>query len=134
MAKPNSRGMQPNGRKAGGGTFLKALHAIFDHEDYLALSKPARALLWDLARQYNQRNNGNLSAAPGTMARYGYSKASLHRLTRELVKRGWIAVTRTPIHPRQCYLYRLTWLDVDDWDGEPTLDDGARNTPRRMLK
>lgn len=83
MPKANSRGMLANGRKANGQQFTKALHAIYDHPDYIALPKQTRAFLWDFARQYNGRNNGDLSAAPGTMARWGWTRAELKKAKRE---------------------------------------------------
>jgi hypothetical protein len=42
MAKANSRGMLPNGRKKAGPAFTKALHAITDQPDYKAVSKQTR--------------------------------------------------------------------------------------------
>ncbi|MEM8940732.1 MAG: hypothetical protein AAGC91_01165 [Pseudomonadota bacterium] len=134
-AKKDSRGMLSNGRKAGTGTFLRAPHDLFVHPDYLALSKPARAFLWDFGSQYQYRkNNGNLSAAPSIMAAYGYSKPTIHRLVRELLLYDWIRVTRTPMHPRQCYLYALSWIDLDDWGGDPILDVGARSMRKKALR
>lgn len=132
--KANSKGQLLNGRAKGGGTFTKVLHAIQDHDDYRALSLGARAFLWDFARLYNGRNNGNLSAAEGVMGKFGYSKKQCIRYRSELLERNWIQVTRQPRWPREPYLYRLTWIAVDEWIGEPVLEDGARRQRPRSLR
>ncbi len=132
--KVNSKGMKANGRGHGKETFFRALHAIYDHPDYLALSKTSRAFLWDLCRQYNGRNNGNLSAAPAIMSPMKWDKNTTLRSRRELQERGWIAVTRWPRAKREPILYRLTWLELDEWKGKPALDPEAFNQPRRSLR
>lgn len=132
--KPNRHGMLPNGRKAGEGTFTRLPHALQQHADYLALSLGARAFLVDFMSQYNGRNNGNLAAAEGVMGNFNYSKRQCIRYRRELIERGWIEVTRTPRWPREPFLFRATWLPVNEWAGEPLLDDGVRLRPRRSLR
>ena len=132
-ADSNSRGMKPNGSGHGKAHFFRALHAIFDHPDYLALSKTARAFLWDMCRQYNGRNNGNLCAAPSIMKPLGWDKKTATRCRRELLANNWIAVTRYPRAKREPVLYRLTWLEVDTWLGKPYLDPNAANQRRRSL-
>ena len=130
----NAKGMKPNGRGHGKEYFVRALHAIFDHPGYLALSKTSRAFLWEFCRQYNGRNNGNLSAAPGIMAAYGWDKKTAQRCRKELERQDWIAVTRLPRAKREPVLYRLTWLDLDRWEGPPHLDPDAYRRPRRSLR
>lgn len=134
MARANSKGMLPNGRKKAGPPFTRALHAITDHPDYKALSKQTRAFLWDLARQYNGYNNGNLSAAVGTMGKLGWTKWELMRARTEALKAGWIEVTRYPTAKRQPVLYRLSWLATDKWEGKPYLDPEAHKQPVKALK
>lgn len=130
----NSRGMKANGRGSGKGQFFRALHAIFDHPDYIALSKSSRAFLWDMSRQYNGYNNGNISAAPAIMERMGWDKKTALRCRKELEARGWIVVTRYPRARKEPVLYRFSWLDVDVWAGKPYLDPGADKVPRRRLR
>lgn len=134
MSKPNSKGMLPNGRKSPGPPFVRALYAIFDHPDYLALAKQSRAFLWDLARQYNGFNNGNLSAAPGTMARLGWTKDEIKRAVKELKALGWIEITREQRYGRQPHLYRLAWLNTDRWEGAPHLDRDALQQKVKSLR
>lgn len=130
----NSKRMKANGRGHGKPPFLKALNAIFEHPDYLALSKTARAFLWDFAHLFNGFNNGNLSAAPAIMGRMGWDKNTAARCRKELEAHNWIAVTRYPRAKREPILYRLTWRDVDQWEGPPYLDPEARKVPRRSLR
>lgn len=126
--------MKPNGRGKAPPPFFMALHAIFDHPDYLTLSKTARAFLWDFSRQYNGHNNGNLSAAPGIMGRMGWDKKTATRCRKELEQAGWIEVTRYPRAKKEPVLYRLAWMDVDRWEGKPHLDPEAFKMPRRSLR
>jgi hypothetical protein len=133
-ARANSRGMYPNGRKKGDGLFVKGLHAIYQHPDYRALSIQARAFLWDFASTYNLKNNGNLSASEGVMGEFGYSRYQCYRLRNELLKHDWIEVTRHPRFPRDPYLYRLTWLDLNEWSGPPYIDDGIRRKAWKSLR
>ncbi len=132
--KTNSRGMKPNGRGKGKMPFVCALHAIFDHPDYIALSKTARAFLWDFARQFNGYNNGNLSAAPAIMEKYGWEKKTALRCRKELEQKGWISVTRYPQAKKEPTLYRLNWLDLDRWEGKPFLEPEAYRAKRRSLR
>jgi hypothetical protein len=142
----NSQGMRADGRrasetrtplrrpKAKGEPFSRALWAIFDHPDYIALSKTSRAFLWDTARLYNGFNNGNISIAPGIMKKYGWDKKTILRCRDELIQMNWLAITRLPRAKRQPILYRLTWLEVDTWEGNPKLDADAFKQGRRSLK
>lgn len=134
MAKANSKGMLPTGRSKAGGGFTRALHAITDHPDYIALSKQTRAFLWDLARQYNGHNNGNLSAAVGIMGKHGWTKWELMRARTEALEHGWIEATRYPTAKREPVLYRLSWLPTDKWEGRPHLDAEAYKQPVKPLK
>lgn len=130
----NTRGMKPNGRGHGKEPFVRALWAIYDHPDYLALGKTARLFLWEMLRLYNGYNNGNIAATERTMKPYGWDKKTILRSRRELEARDWIWVTRYPRAKREPILYRFSWLDVDDWDGRPDLDPGSRKRPRRSLR
>lgn len=131
----NGSGMYPNGRgKKKSEPFVMALHAIMEHEDYIALSKTARAFLWELAKGYNGHNNGNISAAHGVMGALGWDKKTIQRCRRELEQRGWIVVTKYPSAKREPVLYRLGWLPVDKWTGKPILDPGAHAFECKSLR
>lgn len=130
--KANSKGMLPNGRRKSGPTFVMVLHAILDHPDYIALSGSAAKLLWDVARQYNGHNNGDLTAAMSVMAARGWQKKTLARALAELLERDWLRRTRHPRLKRQAALYALSWLPVNECGGK--LDAGADKEPVRSLK
>lgn len=132
--KANSKGMMPNGRSKGVASFAASPTAVFRHPDYTKLSPTAKALLWDLFSQFNGRNNGNLTLAENTMKRLGWSYSTVKRHKAELINSGWIAVTRYPRQKREPVLYRVTWLDADNWTGEPYLDPEAYNQQKRSLK
>ncbi len=130
--KANSKGMLPNGRRKVGQSFVMALHAILDSPDYIALSGSAAKLLWDVARQYNGHNNGDLTVAMSVMAARGWQKKTLARALAELLERDWLRRTRYPRLKQQAGLYALSWLDVDECDGK--LDAGVHKEPRRSLR
>ena len=131
--KVNSKGMLPNGRGAGKSTFVRVPHALLSHPDYVALSKTARAFLVDFCAQYNGYNHGKLSGAPGIMGKYGWDKKTALRCRKELEERGWLVVTRYPRAKKEPILYRLSWLDLDEWTGRPILDDDAYSQKRKSL-
>lgn len=116
MARPSRR--RAKGRSENG-TFAALPHALFrareDEPPPVArLSKMARLLLVDIAQQYRGNNNGNLSAAPKTLAPYGWtSRGTVDRALRELVSEGFLSLTRQGGRNR-CSLYALTWHGVDE--------------------
>ena len=134
MAKSNSKGMLPNGRRGHSGErYIKALHAIFDHPDYLSMEPAARLLLWELARQYNGHNNGDLSLAPKVMGRFGWNKSTIQRHKDSLINNNWIFIAGAkPARNGWVYLYALTWLDVNECGGK--LFDESTNHKTRSLK
>jgi len=135
MAKSNSKGMLPNGRRAyKSEQYFKALYAIFDNPDYIALPHSARALLWDLSRQYNGKNNGDLSLAPNVMKKWGWGKSTILRQKKCLIKHGWIFITGHKT-ARNGYVlfYGLTWLDINECDGK-LYPDSYSHKPRSLKK
>ena len=109
------------------GSFCALPHAIFrsteGHQAPAArLSRTARALLLDISMQYSGRNNGDLSAAPTVMSRYGWeSRGTLHTALTELIAEGFIEVTRQGGRNRAS-LYAVTWKGIDPGphDAQPT--------------
>tara|TARA_Y100000052_G_C2949775_1_gene86367 strand:- start:299 stop:757 length:459 start_codon:yes stop_codon:yes gene_type:complete len=134
--KAKSRSMSANGRssKSKFWTYSKLLHAITDHPDYISLDKTSRALLWDMYRQYNGYNNGNISAAHGVMGKWGWDKKTLLRCRKKLEAAGWIVVTRIPRAKKEPTLYAFSWLKIDSWQGKPYLDAGVENIPMKSLR
>lgn len=67
---------------------------IAEHPAYLEAPLIEKQLYFDLRRQCNGRNNGNITAALSVMARYGWSRRSLFKALKGLRRRGLIKVTR----------------------------------------
>ncbi|OBU38735.1 hypothetical protein [Photobacterium damselae] len=126
--------MLPNGHHQSSERFIKALHQIFDHPDYKALSNDAQALLWLIARQYTGFNNGMLKATLSLMQEWGWKKKLLYKCRNELVKYDWIRVCRAQHFHKQSILYALSWLDVDEPSSHVRFDDGVRSQKKRSLR
>jgi len=107
-------------RKEAGG-FSMFLHVVEDHPDFLSLSGSAIKVLHCLVRQYNGRNNGNLSATITQLKSRGIaSTATLTKALNELLEKRLIIRTRDGrfINPGgRCALYAVTWYAIDDCPG-----------------
>ena len=131
--------MANNRRKAKGrrpsGTFAVLPHAVMDSEDFLSLSGSAVKVLLGLLRQYNGRNNGDLSAPYRLAKAWGIgSKTTLGKALDELLERELVVKTREGrfIKPGGCCaLYAVTWQPLDECEGK--LEMLATTTaPRRF--
>lgn len=133
MAKANSKGMLPNGRKAGSGSYIKYLHVICDHPEFIALKSGEKELLLYVMRQYNGHNNGDMTLAPSVLKKWGLAKRTIDRNKRALFEYGWIVKTGSVYRGgKPTYLYGLTWLPMDECKGK--LDDYAYKLQPRSLK
>jgi len=123
-----AKGRKKTGRYAG------IPHAVMNHPDYVALSSSAIRLLLELAKQYNGRNNGDLSTAFSLMQKRGFhSKTTLSKALRELEERHFVLRTRESrfLNPgRRCALYALTWLSIDECPGKELEVKPMRSPPR----
>jgi hypothetical protein len=133
MAKSNSKGMLPNGRRAfKGDQYTRAFHAIFDHPNYMSMEPAARLLLWELSRQHNGHNNGDLSLAPKVMAKLGWTKPTILRHKKALINNNWIFIAGTKkARNGWIYLYALTWLEVNECGGK-LFDESYNHKPRSL--
>jgi hypothetical protein len=124
------KGRNENGR------FLSIPHCVMNSFDYINLSTKSKVLLFDLAFQYNGKNNGNLTAAFAVMKKRGWVReATIFSAVRELMKANMIIRTRegkfqNP-HSR-CALYALTWKNIDECPGKD-LDVASTITPPRKF-
>ena len=120
------------------GRFLKLPHIVLNNEDYINLSYKSKALLTDLAMQYNGKNNGDFSAALGVMRKRGWTRsATLSAATKELVEANWILKTREGrfLNPGgRCALYAITWEPIDDCFGKDLEVKATIKAPRSFLK
>ncbi len=99
-------------------SFVQLRHDIMRHENFRTMSAYGKALIIDLLSQFNGRNNGDFCAAWGLMKDRGWrSKSTLQRAKSELLKRGWVTITRQG--GKHCAtLYAVTWLPIDECDGK----------------
>jgi hypothetical protein len=112
--------MLPTGRSPKSkAQFVRGLFAIYDHPDYISLKPNARALLWDLCRQYNGHNNGDLSLSESVMKKWGWYKNALLRNKKALIDNNWIFISgHKKARNGFTYLYALTWLQINQCDGK----------------
>ena len=93
-------------------------HAVMDSAAYTGASVTAKALLNELVRQHNGKNNGHLHLAQPWLSRRGWaSKSSIEKARAELLERGLIVQTRQGgmgIGPTR---FALTWLIISNFAG-----------------
>lgn len=85
------------------------------HSPQIDLLEPIEfKLLFQLYRQYNGKNNGDLSCTWSVMAKHGWrSPTTLNKARYGLIEKGWIEETRKGYTGR-CSLYAVTWLAIDE--------------------
>ena len=99
-------------------SFTSLPHGLQDHENFIRLTTPAVKLLLNVARQYNGRNNGDLSVTLKVMSPYGWtSNDTLYRALDCLLHYGMLSITRKGSLNR-CSLYALTWQKIDQHNGK----------------
>ncbi len=95
-------------------TFAGIPHAVLRTRKYASLSGWAVKLLVDVVAQYTGRNNGDLTAAWAVMHPKGWrSKGTLHAACNELIRVGFIVLTRQGGKNR-CSLFGITWQPIDE--------------------
>ncbi len=95
-------------------SFSMLIHDYFRSPEYAALSPRAVKCLVDLYTQFRGNNNGDLCAAWSVMSEVGWrSKNQLREALDELIKRGWIVVTRQGGR-RWPSLYGVTFLGINE--------------------
>ena len=98
------------------GSYTGLPHAVLDSTAYTGLGFSARALLVDMARQLNGRNNGQIHCVFSWLAKRGWtSKATVVKARAELLERGLLVLTRTGGLNMGASLYGLTWLAIGDF-------------------
>ena len=99
-------------------SFLALPHQVLRCPNYISLSLIARALLVDIANQYNGTNNGDLDAKWSTMTKRGWaSKSTLSKHLEELTYYGFIIkVQQGGINvggKKRPNLFAITWQSID---------------------
>lgn len=103
--------------------FMGIPYSVLDSQNFIRLSPNGIRLLIDLYRQYNGRNNGDLSAALTLMRKRGWkSQTTLSKCVKELLDADLIQKTREGYFQgsvsSQCALYAVTWRGVDECPGK----------------
>jgi hypothetical protein len=98
------------------GGYTPLPHALLDSTAYTGASPLAKALLLELVRQHNGRNNGRLHLTHSWLASRGWSSKSLVKKAQdELIERGLIVLARQGGLVIGPSWYALTWLPVSDF-------------------
>ncbi|SDJ57895.1 hypothetical protein SAMN04488540_11014 [Ferrimonas sediminum] len=115
--------LQLPGDKGKKSKFTQVLKIVLSHPEYLALGKPAQALLWEVAAQYNGHNNGELLLTHAHFGPRGWTKPALKKARDELLNADWLRLTCCPLSRAGSapLHYALSWqpLDTDVERPEP---------------
>jgi len=115
--RPDKR-LRRTGRSTSG-RFIALPDNMTSSDAWGALSGNAVKLIVEIARQFDGKNNGDLSAPWSKMKRRGFrSKSTLYEATKEASDAGFIIATRLGGRHRLCTLYAITWKPVDDCKGK----------------
>lgn len=115
------------GRDQGG--FIALPWSVLDCPAYARLSHPAKALLFEVARQFVRDNNGRLLLSRAYMATRGWKSAdTICNAKRELLRAGFIHETVIGHRPNKASWYAVTWRTLDKIPG---YDAGATETFKR---
>lgn len=96
--------------------------AVMNHIDYIGMSSPAKALLLEIAFQFNGRNNGDLQCSRTVMASRGWSSNDVReRALKDLEGGGLIVKTRQGGRGIGPSLYAITWQPIHECGGKHDL-------------
>lgn len=108
------------------GRFTALPHVVIHSQQFRQLGYAARALLFDIAAQYNQSNNGKLVCCMKYLKPLGWvSNDTISRALRELKASGLLIQTRQGMMPpcSQAAWFAIGWFGLDVTNGldiEPT--------------
>ena len=113
MGRDYKRKKNSDGRM--GDTFVILPHVVLDSAAFQSLSHKAKALLLDIARQYNCKNNGGLRCGRVYLSARGWkSNDVITSAKQELLQAGLIFETCKGARPNKASLYALTWCNLSD--------------------
>lgn len=100
-------------------------HAVLDSVAFMGASYPAKALVFDLMRQYSGNNNGHLHLSFSWLANRGWkSRDVIQRARAELIERSLLIQTRQGGLNIGASRYAVTWLHISNFVG---LDIQSKN-------
>ena len=116
-------------RNRDSGQFMAIPWRVVDSSAYMGLSHPAKALLFEIARQFARDNNGRLLASRAYLKPRGWNSAdTISRALRELLNAGLIHQTVQGHRPNKASWYAVTWRTLDRISG---YDAGAVESFKR---
>lgn len=120
MANGRNRGQKgDSGRDSGG--FIALPWSVLDCPAYAALSHPAKALLFEVARQFVRDNNGRMLLSGAYLGKRGWKSSDvITRAKRELLDAGFIFETVKGHRPNRASWYAVTWRMLDKLPGYDT--------------
>lgn len=100
------------------GSFMQIPTSVMECSNYARLGYPARALLFELARQFKGHNNGRLLLSMKYLRRFGWNSCDVvSRAKKELLFYGFIYETVKGYRPNKASWYAITWRTLDRIDG-----------------
>lgn len=127
-----SKRWKQTGRGAGH-SFIQIPHFVLNSDQFAALPPNAVKLLFELARQYRGKNNGDLSAVFDQLKPRGWtSETTLAKHLKHLEQTGWILRTRLGGKYLGCSLYAITFWPIDDCNGKHAYQ--AERKPSHLWK
>jgi hypothetical protein len=100
------------------GSYTPIPHAVLDCCALVGASPRAKALLLDMLRQHNGRNNGHLQLTRTWLKGRGWTSTDqLQKAKTELLDRGLILKTKMGDLRNGPDWYALTWLPISDFSG-----------------
>lgn len=135
----NGRNPKKGNTGRDGGGFMAIPWIVMDCPAYQALSHPAKALLFEIARQFVRDNNGRLLASRAYLLKRGWNSSDvITRAKAELIAAGFVHETVKGHRPNKAGWYALTWQALDripgyDVGAAETFERGAyrKNAPLR---
>jgi hypothetical protein len=113
-----SKRYKGNSEKRDGKGFVALPYVVLDSAAYRSVGYPARALLLDIAKQYNGHNNGKLVACAKYLKPLGWkSNDTVSRALRELVAVDLLIETRKGARPNKAAWFALGWYQLDIGEG-----------------
>lgn len=101
-----------------GGPYSAIPHSVLDSTAFKGASYPAKALLLDLMRQHNGKNNGHKHLSFAWLAKRGWkSRDVIQRARAELIERGLVIQTRQGGLNMGASRYAVTWLHITNFVG-----------------
>jgi hypothetical protein len=100
------------------GPYSAIPHAVLDSASFKGASHPAKAMLFDLMRQHNGKNNGHLHLSFSWLQSRGWkSRDVIQRARAELIQRGLLIQTRQGGLNIGASRYAVTWLHITNYVG-----------------